>query len=195
MNQEKKYRTILADPPWDIQQRGARGAARHYNLMSLDEIKSMPIAGLVEENAHCYLWTTNAAVEAGYEVLRAWGFQPRSICTWLKINGLGLGVYFRNSTEQLLFGTRGVAPFLFKAQPSYIIAPRQDHSHKPEEQFAIIERCSPGPYLELFARRKWKPNWDIWGNEVDSDIDIPGYPVPSSPVTRKAHAEGDGHAC
>ena len=91
---------------------------------------------------------------------------------------MGLGVYLRNAAEYVLFGTRGKAPILFKAQPNWLFAPVQRHSQKPEEQYAIIERCSPGPYLELFARRK-QLGWDVWGNEIESDIIIPGYPVPS----------------
>ncbi|MFD3049447.1 MT-A70 family methyltransferase [Streptococcus agalactiae] len=172
-----KYKTILADPPWDIQQKGkSRGAIRHYNLMTLDRIKAMPIADLVEENAHCWLWVTNATLEAGYEVLRAWGFEPRSIYTWCKPR-LGLGTYLRNCTEHLLLGTRGKAPIQFKGQMNWGFMPLQDHSHKPEEVYDIIERCSEGNYLELFARRP-RHGWGIWGNEVASDVKIKGFPVP-----------------
>lgn len=172
-----KHKTILADPPWDIQQKGkSRGAIRHYNLMTLDRIKAMPIADLVEENAHCWLWVTNATLEAGYEVLRAWGFEPRSIYTWCKPR-LGLGTYLRNCTEHLLLGTRGKAPIQFKGQMNWGFMPLQDHSHKPEEVYDIIERCSEGNYLELFARRP-RHGWGIWGNEVASDVKIKGFPVP-----------------
>ena len=172
-----KYKTILADPPWDIQQKGkSRGAIRHYNLMTLDRIKAMPIADLVEENAHCWLWVTNATLEAGYEVLRAWGFEPRSIYTWCKPR-LGLGTYLRNCTEHLLLGTRGKAPIQFKGQMNWGFMPLQNHSHKPEEVYDIIERCSEGNYLELFARRP-RHGWGIWGNEVASDVKIKGFPVP-----------------
>ena len=190
--QKKLYQTILADPPWEINQKGNYGAVHHYDLMTLDRIKAMPVADLCEENAHCYLWVTNSVLEHGYDVLRAWGFEPKSIITWLKFN-LGLGVYYRNCTEHLLFGVRGRLPIQFKAQPNFLVAPRQDHSHKPEEQFAMIQRCSPGPYLELFARRH-HPGWDCWGNEIDSDIDIPGYPVPDSTTTRKTKLKGGAHA-
>ena len=172
-----KYKTILADPPWDIQQKGkSRGAIKHYNLMSLDRIKAMPIADLVEENAHCWLWVTNATLEAGYDVLRAWGFTPRSIYTWVKPR-LGLGVYLRNCTEHLLLGTRGKAPIQYKGQMNWGFMPLQDHSHKPEEVYDIIERCSEGNYLELFARRP-RHGWHIWGNEVASDVKIKDFPVP-----------------
>ena len=101
--------------------------------------------------------------------MEAWGFTYRSCLTWVK-PGLGLGnSYLRNNTEHLLFGTKGKAPILYRSQPTWLFAPRQDHSHKPEEQYAVIERCSPGPYLELFARRK-QPGWQVWGNEVASDV-------------------------
>lgn len=185
---KKLYRTICADPPWDVQQRGTRnsyGAERHYPLMTLDEIKAMPIADLADpESSHCWLWVTNATLRHGYDVLEAWGFTPRSPLTWVKPR-LGLGVYLRNMSEHCLLGTRGKAPVRFKSQPTWMIAPVQDHSHKPEEAYDIFERISPlGPRLELFARRR-RHGWDAWGNEIASDIDIPGYPVPDSPATRR----------
>ena len=189
--QNKLYRTIIVDPPWDIQQKGAYGAVNHYNLMSLERIKAMPISDLVEENAHCWLWVTNATLRAGFDMLEAWGFIPRSTFTWIKPR-LGLGVYLRNATEHVLLGTRGKAPILFKAQPNWLFAPLQDHSHKPEEFHKIVERCSPGPYLELFARRRQPGEWDVWGNEIASDIDIPGYPVPDSPATRNQNKNQKG---
>ena len=179
-----KYKTILADPPWDIQQKGkSRGAIKHYNLMTLYRIKAMPIADLVEENSHCWLWVTNATLEAGFDVLRAWGVTPRSIYTWVKPR-LGLGVYLRNCTEHLLLGTRGKAPIQFKGQMNWGFMPLQDHSHKPEEVYDIIERCSEGNYLELFARRP-RHGWDIWGNEVASDVKIKDFPVPVYKVNAK----------
>lgn len=172
-----RYRTILADPPWDVLQTGPRGAAKHYNLMTLDQIAAMPVADLAEDDAHLWLWVTNGTLRAGYDIAEAWGFTVRSPLTWVKFR-LGLGVYLRNSTEHLLFATRGHAPVQFRSQPTWINAPVQDHSHKPEEQYALIERVSPGPYLELFARRH-QPGWHAWGNQIDADITIPGYPVPS----------------
>ena len=191
MSKQKLYRTITADPPWggkEAQQGGNYGAINHYDLMTLDQIKAMPVANLCEENAHCWLWVTNAVLEQGFEVLRSWGFVPRSIFTWVKPR-MGLGVYLRNATEQVLLGTRGKAPVLCKNQPNWGFFPRLEHSHKPEEFYKIVERVSPGPYLELFARRKF-PGWHIWGNEVPSDVDIPGYPVPDSPSTRKSTSKG-----
>ncbi|WP_280377951.1 MT-A70 family methyltransferase [Nocardia wallacei] len=174
---QKRYRTIMADPPWDILQRGHLGADQHYPLMSVEQIKNMPVADLVEDDAYLWLWVTNGAWRAGYDVMTAWGFTYRSPLTWVKPR-LQLGQYLRNMTEHVLFGTRGRAKVNFRAQPTWFIAPVQEHSHKPEEQYAIIERVSAGPYLELFARRR-QPGWDVWGNEIDSDVMLPGYPVPS----------------
>jgi len=181
-----KFRTLLADPPWDVLQKGARGAVRHYPLMSLEQIKALPVQGLVAEDAHLWLWVTNATLREGYNVAEAWGFTVRSPLTWVKFR-LGLGAYLRNSTEHLLFATRGRAPVKFRSQPTWINAPVQEHSHKPEEQYAVIERISDGPYLELFARRRPSSAaaWSVWGNEIDSDVSLPDYPVPSDPAGEK----------
>ena len=181
----RQFKTILADPPWDVQQRGTRGAASHYQLMSLDAIKAMPVSELAAPDAHCWLWVTNATLRAGYDVMEAWGFSPRSPLTWIKPR-IGLGQYLRNATEHLILGTRGNAPVRFRAQPTWMFAPLQEHSHKPEEQYAVIERISDGPYLELFARRRPSSmaDWSVWGNEIDADIAIPGYPVSSDRRSR-----------
>lgn len=175
----KKFKTILADPPWEIAQKGKLGASRHYNLTNLEAIKNIPVTDLAEDNAHLWLWTYPAALEQSFEVVRAWGFEPKSIFTWVKPR-LGLGNYLRNCTEQMIFATRGKAPIKFKGQMNWGMFPVQDHSHKPEEVYSIIERCSDGDYLELFARRPVPSdkNWSIWGNEIKSDIIIPNYPVP-----------------
>lgn len=181
----EEFKTILADPPWDINQKGALGASSHYDLMTLDQIKSMPVADLAAPDAHLWLWVTNATLRAGYDVMEAWGFTPRSPLTWIKPR-LGLGNYLRNATEHLILGTRGKAPVQFRTQPTWMFAPLQEHSHKPEEQYAVIERISQGPYLELFARRRppSSADWSVWGNEIDSDICVPGYPVPSDAQNR-----------
>lgn len=176
----KKYRTILADPPWQINQRGKnsnRSAEHHYELMPLDRIKAMPVVDLCEDNAHLYLWCPNGLLPEALEVVKAWGFTFRSPIYWIKPR-LGLGNYIRNASETLLFATRGKAPVKFHAQPNWLFAAQQEHSHKPEEIFSIIERLSHPKYLELFARRK-RLGWDAWGNEIDSDLIIPGYPVPT----------------
>ena len=187
----EQFRTILADPPWDIQQKGQLGASSHYKLMTLDKIKKMPVSDLAAADAHCWLWVTNATLRAGYDMLESWGFTPRSPLTWIKPR-IGLGQYLRNATEHLILGTRGNAPVKFRAQATWMFAPLQEHSHKPEEQYAVIERISDGPYLELFARRRppSSADWSVWGDEIDADIAIPGYTVPSDARREK----GDGHA-
>ena len=129
---EKKYSVILADPPWDVQQKGAYGAERHYSLMSLERIKALPVEDLAANDAHLWLWVTNATLREGYDVMESWGFTPRSPLTWIKPR-FTLGVYLRNATEHLILGTRGKAPVKFKSQPTWMFAPLQDHSHKPEE--------------------------------------------------------------
>lgn len=176
--QPRRFRTILADPPWANQ--FSYGTVPHYSVMTMRRIKAMPVSDLAEDDAHLWLWVTNSTLRAGYEVAEAWGFTVRSPLTFIKLR-LGVGTYLRNSTEHLLFATRGTAPVKFHSQPTWFTAPVQDHSHKPEEQFALIERLSDGPYLELFARRRPSSSaeWSVWGDEIDSDIRIPGYPVPS----------------
>ena len=172
----KKYKTLLADPPWNVCQGGNKGAVQHYDLMSLKRIKRMPVADLMESHAYCWLWVTNMTLREGYDVLEAWGFAPRSVFTWCKPR-LGLGSYLRNCTEHVILGTRGRAMLKFNGQQNWGYYPIQDHSHKPEEFYDVIERCCDGPYLELFARRP-RAGWDAWGDEIASDVVIPCYPVP-----------------
>jgi N6-adenosine-specific RNA methylase IME4 len=160
------YQTLLVDPPWILQQVGT--AAPPYRLMTVDKIKRLAVGGLVADASHLWLWVTNASLFAGREVIEAWGFAYRSILTWIKPR-FGMGQYLRTQTEHLLLATRGKAPVLFRGQGSWFYAPVQHHSHKPGEQYAIIERCSPGPYLELFARRP-RLGWDVWGDEVECDV-------------------------
>ncbi|WP_433576806.1 MT-A70 family methyltransferase [Nocardia brasiliensis] len=174
----RRYGALIVDPPWDVNQKGSKGAIRHYNLMTLSEIKAMPIAELTEPDSHCWIWCTNATLRDAYDVLEAWQFVPRSPLTWIKPR-LGLGSFLRNMTEHVILGTRGNAPVKFRSQGTWMFAPVQEHSRKPEEFYQIVKRVSHGPYLELFARRR-EPGFDAWGNEIDdSDIVIPGYPVPS----------------
>ena len=170
------FATILVDPPWP-----AQGGEKHYRTMSLVRIKALPVGTLAARDAHLWLWTTNALLPRAYEVAEAWGFTVRSPLTWVKFRlGLGGRYQLRNATEQLLFCTRGKAPLGSRSQPTWFNAPVQEHSRKPAEQFAIIERVSPGPYLELFARRRPESNqpWAVWGDQVASDIRIPGFAVP-----------------
>ena len=182
------FATILVDPPWPLQ-----GGEKHYRTMSLARIKALPVGTLAARDAHLWLWTTNALLPKAYEVAEAWGFTVRSPLTWVKFRlGLGGRYQLRNATEQLLFCTRGKAPLGTRSQPTWFNAPVTEHSRKPAEQFAIIERVSPGPYLELFARRRPESNqpWAVWGDQVDSDIRIPGFAVPRySERAREADAE------
>ena len=177
------FATIMVEPPWPLQ-----SGEQHYRTMSLARIKALPVGQLAARDAHLWLWTTNALLPKAYEVAEAWGFTVRSPLTWVKFRlGLGGRYQLRNATEQLLFCTRGRAPLGSRSQPTWFNAPVQEHSRKPAEQFAIIERVSPGPYLELFARRRPESNqpWAVWGDQVDSDIRIPGFAVPR--YSKRAH--------
>ena len=177
------FATILVDPPWPLQ-----SGEKHYRTMSLARIMALPVGSLAARDAHLWLWTTNALLPTAYEVAEAWGFTVCSPLTWVKFRlGLGGRYQLRNATEQLLFCTRGKAPLGSRSQPTWFNAPVTEHSRKPAEQFAIIERVSPGPYLELFARRRPESNqpWAVWGDEVASDIRIPGFAVPR--YSERAH--------
>jgi len=181
-----KYRTILIYPPWGVKDHvGSLGGAQaHYPLLSVDRLKSLPVGDLASDNAHLWLWATNATLGVAHDLIGTRGFVARSPLTWIK--PLGVGQYLRNATEHLILGTRGRAPVKFRSQPRWLFAPPQDHSYKPEEQYATSESISDGPYLELFARRR-QPGWDAWGNEIDSDIVIPAFLVPSD----RPHCLGD----
>lgn len=177
------FSTILADPPWQFQNRTGKVAPEHrrlsrYGTMTLDEIKALPVASVAADSAHLYLWVPNALLPEGLEVLRAWGFQYKSNLVWAKRrkdggpDGRGVGFYFRNVTELILFGVRGknartLAPG--RSQVNMIETRKREHSRKPDEQYALIESCSPGPYLELFARHP-RPGWAVWGDESAEDV-------------------------
>ena len=195
---QPKADVIYADPPWDINQKGHLGASQHYHLMTLDQIKEMPVSDLCNENAACFLWVTNGLLQEGLEVLQAWGFEYRSPFYWVK-SQMGLGQYLRNASETLLLGIKGKMPVDFRAQPNWEFLPRQEHSKKPEEMYAIIERLyRDRSYVELFARKRpTNKHWRIWGLEAEggSDIFIPGYPVPEYSkkvrLAKKCDIEGD----
>lgn len=176
------FSTILADPPWRFSNRTGKVAPEHkrlgrYATMSLDEIKSLPVSEAAAENAHLYLWVPNALLPEGLEVMNSWGFKYVSNIIWAKRrkdggpDGRGVGFYFRNVTELLLFGVKGrmrtLAPG--RSQVNMIETRKREHSRKPDEQYKLIENCSPGPYLELFARYP-QPRWEVWGNEAASDV-------------------------
>ena len=177
----KKFTVFYADPPWSKNQKGKYGAINHYDLMTMERIEQMPIEYLAADNAFLFLWTPQGLIPEALKVIEKWGFRYVDEMIWDKYN-LGLGKYVRHTHETLLIGVRGKPEVMCKNQPSLIRAPRQDHSHKPEEFTVIIERLVKGPYIELFARRKpssGRPDeWYVWGNEIASDIYIPGYPVP-----------------
>jgi len=169
----KKYKTILADPPWSETGGGKirRGADRHYPLMKTSEILTMApfVRSLADENCHLYLWVTNNFLKDGLKVMEHWGFTYKTKITWMK-DRFGLGQYFRGITEDCLFGVKGCLPYKTvngKRQQGVtgFLAPRGKHSEKPEEMRKMIEKVSYPPYIELFARKR-TPGWDAWGNEV-----------------------------
>lgn len=176
------FATILADPPWQFQNRTGKVAPEHkrlsrYGTMTLDDIKALNVRDVSASTAHLYLWVPNALLPEGLEVMRAWGFQYKSNLVWAKRrkdggpDGRGVGFYFRNVTELILFGVRGknartLAPG--RSQVNMIETRKREHSRKPDEQYELIEACSPGPYLEMFARHP-KPGWVAWGDESDEE--------------------------
>lgn len=176
------FSTILADPPWRFSNRTGKVAPEHkrlgrYATMSLEEIKEMPVANVASENAHLYLWVPNALLPEGLDVMKAWGFRYVSNIIWAKRrkdggpDGRGVGFYFRNVTEILLFGVKGHMRTLSpgRSQVNMIETRKREHSRKPDEQYDLIESCSPGPFLELFARYP-REGWSVWGNEADADV-------------------------
>lgn len=162
------FRTILVDPPWPyhdpISQKGIRGAVRHYGLMSLADLADLPVPRIAAADAHLYLWTTNAYLEEAHILARAWGFKPKTVITWTK-TGLGMGRYFRGTTEHIVFAVRGRLPLRRKDLPTHFDAPKGRHSEKPDKSYRMIEKASHGPFLEMFARRR-RTGWASWGNEV-----------------------------
>lgn len=175
-----RFGTILADPPWRFQNRTGKVAPEHrrlarYPTMTLDEICGMPIASHAAEQSHLYLWVPNALLREGFDVLDAWGFKYKTNIVWYKVrkdggpDGRGVGFYFRNVTEVLLFGIRGrlrtLAPG--RTQVNLLSTRKREHSRKPDEMYDVIEDCSPGRFLELFARAP-REGWTQWGNEVET---------------------------
>ena len=180
----RKFRTILVDPPWQFQNRTGKVAPEHkrlsrYGTMSLQEILELPVPLVASDTAHLYLWVPNALLPEGLAVMRAWGFMYKSNLVWHKVrkdggsDGRGVGFYFRNVTELILFGVRGKNARTLppgRSQVNYLSSRKREHSRKPDEQYAIIEACSPGPYLELFARGDRK-GWFGWGNQADDSYE------------------------
>ncbi|CAN1563982.1 IME4 Transcriptional activator, adenine-specific DNA methyltransferase [Caulobacteraceae bacterium] len=176
----KKYKTILADPPWQFQNKTGKVAPEHkrlnrYSTMTLEDICALPVQQAACPTAHLYLWVPNALLPEGLRVMAAWGFQYKTNIIWHKIrkdggsDGRGVGFYFRNVTEILLFGVRGKNARTEQAgrsQVNMLQTRKREHSRKPDEQYELVQACSRGPYLELFARGE-RPGWDVWGNQAD----------------------------
>jgi len=177
---DTQFGTILADPPWQFTNRTGKVAPEHrrlsrYGTMSLEEICALPVAEIVKPTAHLYLWVPNALLAEGLQVMQAWGFEYKTNIVWHKIrkdggsDGRGVGFYFRNVTELILFGVRGKNARTLQAgrrQVNYIATQKREHSRKPDELYSIIEDCSWGPYAELFARGGWN-KWHSWGLQAD----------------------------
>lgn len=175
-----KFATILADPPWQFQNKTGKVAPEHkrlnrYSTMVLEDICALPVASVCADTSHLYLWVPNALLPEGLRVLAEWGFQYKANLVWHKVrkdggpDGRGVGFYFRNTTEIILFGVRGknartLAPG--RSQVNIIRTMKREHSRKPDEQYGIIEACSPGPYLELFGRGP-REGWTTWGNQAE----------------------------
>ena len=176
---KRRFATILADPPWRFVNKTGKIAPEHkrlarYATMQLEEVMALPVAEIAADTAHLYLWCPNALLPDGIAVMTAWGFPYKSNIVWHKIrkdggsDGRGVGFYFRNVTELILFGVRGknartLAPG--RRQVNLLATRKREHSRKPDEQYAVIEACSPGPYLELFARGTRK-GWATWGHQA-----------------------------
>lgn len=176
------FKTVLADPPWRFANRTGKVAPEHrrldrYSTMDLDAICDLPVADVVADNAHLYLWVPNALLPEGMRVMDEWGFRYVSNVVWAKRrkdggpDGRGVGFYFRNVTELILFGVRGSMRTLAPArsQVNMIESRKREHSRKPDEQYDLIEQCSPGPYLEMFARHP-REGWTVWGDESDAEV-------------------------
>ncbi len=180
--EKQKFSTVMADPPWRFTNRTGKVAPEHkrlarYETMELVDICNLPVQEHLTETAHCYLWVPNALLPDGLTVLKEWGFEYKSNIIWHKIrkdggsDGRGVGFYFRNVTEILLFGVRGKNARTLqpgRTQVNLFGTRKREHSRKPDEQYDIIESCSWGPYLELFGRGK-RENWTVWGNQATED--------------------------
>jgi N6-adenosine-specific RNA methylase IME4 len=176
----RRFGTILADPPWQFQNRTGKVAPEHkrlsrYDTMTLDEICALPVRDIAADPSHLYLWVPNALLPWGLQVMEAWGYRYVSNIVWHKVrkdggsDGRGVGFYFRNVTELLLFGTRGKNARTLgpgRSQVNMIQTRKREHSRKPDEQYKIIEDCSFKPRLEMFARGK-REGWTVWGNQAD----------------------------
>lgn len=196
------FGTVLADPPWRFLNRTGKVAPEHkrlsrYDTMTWEEIAVLPIGDVMARQSHCYLWVPNALVAEGMEVLKAWGFTYKTMIIWHKVrkdggpDGRGVGFYFRNVTEPVLFGVRGSLRTLDpgRSQVNFIATRKREHSRKPDELYPIIEACSPGPFLELFARYP-RPGWVVWGDEADPEITPRGRQYPTYGAVAMSRGSG-----
>ena len=180
------FQTVLADPPWRFTNRTGKVAPEHrrldrYSTLTVDEICQIPVPEVTATNAHLYLWVPNALLPEGLRVMEAWGFRYVSNVVWAKRrkdggpDGRGVGFYFRNVTELILFGVKGSMRTLppARSQVNMIETRKREHSRKPDEQYDLIERCSPGPYLEMFARYA-QEGWTAWGDEAHEEVEPRG---------------------
>jgi N6-adenosine-specific RNA methylase IME4 len=176
-----RYGTILADPPWRFQNRTGKMAPEHrrlrrYDTMSIQDIQALPVGQFAAPRSHLYLWVPNALLHWGLDVMDAWGFTYKGNLVWYKIradggpDGRGVGFYFRNVTELVLFGVRGSlrTRAAGRRQVNLLATRKREHSRKPDQLYDIVESCSPGPYLELFARYR-RNGWTQWGDEIEND--------------------------
>jgi N6-adenosine-specific RNA methylase IME4 len=195
-----RYGTILIDPPWRFANRTGKMAPEHkrlrrYPTMSFEEIAGIPIANHAQIQSHLYMWCPNALLLEGLQIMREWGFIYKTNIVWYKVrkdggpDGRGVGFYFRNVTELLLFGTRGKLRTLQpgRTQTNIIVSRKEEHSKKPERAYEIVEACSPGPYVELFARQR-RTGWHWWGDQAETYADarpsIPMYNGHAAPGKR-----------
>jgi len=174
----RRFSTVLADPPWRFQNQTGKVAPEHrrlsrYSTLSFSEIESLPVQSVLNDIAHLYLWIPNALLPQGLQVMEQWGFEYKTNLVWYKIrkdggpDRRGVGFYFRNVTEIVLFGVRGKnarTQTAGRSQENIVLSRKREHSRKPDEQYKIIEACSPGPYLELFARGT-REGWFAWGDQ------------------------------
>lgn len=185
----KKYKTIVADPPWQYKGNGPASSQSHrpnsygaspsssqrYGSMTIEELKGLPIKNITEEKAHLYLWVTNAFIERGWQLCKDWGFDPKTVVTWGKIKSDGTpsmktGYYFRGATEHFIFATKGNLRLKNKVcRPTLYLSPRLPHSVKPDWFYELVQNCSEGNFLELFARKDRK-GWDQFGNQAKNSI-------------------------
>ena len=200
----RRFGTILIDPPWRFQNLTGKVGPEHkrlyrYPTMSFEEIKALPVEKLAAEKSHLYLWSPNALLLEALEIMKAWGFKYKTNIVWYKIrkdggpDGRGVGFYFRNVTELLLFGVKGSLRTLKpgRTQVNIVLTRKREHSRKPFEVYDLIERCSPSPYLEMFARQR-VPKWEQWGDQLDSyEKTRPHYPAYEGSTVRVVTTSGN----